>query len=100
MKRMLGAVGGALRALAPRMSADATSLRASATPRYHAAHLARVRHAMESLAPKGEALPSEGRVLASQALTRSKEDRWCKSPAETFAAANALFQVTILQCAV
>lgn len=96
MKRVLGAVGGAIKGLSPHMSSSVanSSARAAALPKNLAPHLARVRGAMEALAPPGEVLPSEGRVLAAAQAARAWDDEWYKSPAEKFATANALFTVS------
>lgn len=88
MKRILGAVSGALRGLAPRAAAPA----APAAP--NAAHQERVRKAMESLAPTGTILPSQGKALAIERTAADLEGKkMVKTPEEMYWVANALFEV-------
>ncbi|CAM9451154.1 unnamed protein product [Sphacelaria rigidula] len=89
MRRALGTFGGSVRNLAPQMMSS--SARASALPNRYAVHLARVREAMEELAPPGQALECEGRVLAAAQASQAWSDDWYKSPAENYVTANALF---------
>lgn len=95
MRRALGAFGGAARNLAPQMMSSST--RASVLPNRYAVHLARVREAMEELAPPGQALECEGRALAAAQASQAWDDNWYKSPAENYVTANALFTVSALK---
>lgn len=83
MKRVFGAVSGALRTLVPKASAPAIPA---------AAHQERVRKAMESLAPPGRRLPSESKALAMELVAGGKEMP-AKTPEEMYLAANALHLV-------
>lgn len=80
MKRVFGAVSGALRSLAPKARPPAV------------VHQERVRDAMEALAPKGYRLPSESKSLAMEVVAAS-EDRNkelpLKTPEDMYQAANA-----------
>lgn len=85
MKRILGTVSGALRGLIPKAAAPATP---------NAAHQERVRKAMESLAPTGTILPSQGKALAIEVTAARLEGKeLTKTPEEMYSVANALFQV-------
>lgn len=87
MKRVFGAVSGALRSLAPKASAPAIPA---------AAHQERVRKAMESLAPPGRRLPSESKALAMElgaAAGPGGREMAVKTPEEMYLAANALHLV-------
>ncbi|CAM9089884.1 unnamed protein product [Scytosiphon promiscuus] len=81
MKRVFGAVSGALRSLAPKATVPSV------------AHQERVRNAMEALAPKGRTLPSEGKALAMEAVAAINDgDKGIslRTPEEMWLAANAL----------
>lgn len=87
MKRVFGAVSGALRTLVPKANAPAVP---------HAAHQERVRKAMESLAPPGRRLPSESKALAMEfvgAASAVEKEMSLKTPEEMDLAANALYLV-------
>lgn len=85
MKRVFGAVSNALRSLAPKASIPAVP---------HVAHQERVRQAMDSLAPEGRRLPSEGKALAIELLgAAGKKDLSLETPEDIYQAANTLFQV-------
>lgn len=88
MKRVFGAVSGALRTLVPKANGPAIP---------HAAHQERVRKAMESLAPPGRRLPSESKALAMELVAAAGpggEDMVTKTPEEMYLAANALHLVS------
>lgn len=87
MKRVFGAVSGALRSLVPKANAPAIPA---------AAHQERVRKAMESLAPPGRRLPSESKALAMELVTATGpggKEMPVKTPEEMYLAANALHLV-------
>lgn len=87
MKRVFGAVSGALRSLVPKANSPAIP---------HAAHQERVRKAMESLAPPGRRLPSESKALAMELVAAADtggKDMPSKTPEEMYLAASALHQV-------
>eukprot|EP00752_Nemacystus_decipiens_P009159 g8181.t1 len=84
MKRVFGAVSGALRSLAPKANAPAIP---------SAAHQERVRKAMEALAPVGRRLPSESKALAMELAASAGPggtDISAKTPEEMYLAASAL----------
>lgn len=84
MKRVFGAVSGALRSLAPKARPPSV------------AHQERVRKAMEALAPPGRQLPSEGKSLAMEfaaAAGERKKEMPPKTPEEMYLAANAFHLV-------
>lgn len=87
MKRVFGAVSGALRSLVPKANAPAIPA---------AAHQERVRKAMESLAPPGRRLPSESKALAMELVAAAGpegKEMPVKTPEEMYLAANALHLV-------
>lgn len=90
MERFLGAFGRSVRTILPRLFPNMSSGDANMS-RTQSVHLARVKEAMDSLAPKGQALPSQGRALASEAAGIGEDGQ--RTSAEIVAAANALFQV-------
>lgn len=92
MNRIWSVVSGTLRALTPKVLSGSPSMEINSSRRY-AEHLARVREAMQSLAPKDQVLPSQGRAVAFQAA-KSGSDNY-RTATEMFAAANALFQVCL-----
>lgn len=88
MKRVFGAVSGALRSLVPNVNAAAVPA---------AAHQERVRKAMESLAPPGRRLPSESKALAMELVAAAGpggKGMPAKTPEEMYLAANALHLVS------
>lgn len=85
MKRVFGAVSGALRGLIPKATPPAANV----------AHQERVRKAMDSLAPKGVALPSEGKAHAIEiGVASSTGEESQMTPAGIYLAANAFYIVS------